>query len=167
MTTRPKWIYASVCTGAAFFVAMLILSAVFDPKIRVLHTLQALIYVAVIFLARKDNAWGYGAGVVTAALWNYINVFITTFIANGLKQFSILLGTGHMPRPDQGLSVVAASAHFLLIFACLAGFLRTRPGSRQWAEFLAGGVLSVAYFCAIIATTGPQYIGILHRLFHV
>ena len=39
--------------------------------------------------------------------------------------------------------------------------------AREWAEFFGGGVLSVAFICAIIITTGPQYIGILHKLFRI
>ena len=45
--------------------------------------------------------------------------------------------------------------------------LRTRPGAREWAEFFGGGVLSVAFFCALIITTGPQDIGILHKPFRI
>ena len=46
--TNPAWINASVLVGAGFFIFALIVSAVFDPTIRLLHMLQALIYVAVI-----------------------------------------------------------------------------------------------------------------------
>ena len=164
---EPRWIRASILVGAGFFIFVLLLSAVFDPKIRVLHALQALIYVAVILLTRRNSAWGLGAGCTIAVFWNYINLFITQFIKAGLEQFWILIQTGRLQRPDLALAVVAAGGHFLLIVACLAGFFRQRPGVRHWGQFLAGGALAVGYFVVIIVTTGPQYIGLLKRVFRL
>jgi len=63
------------------------------------------------------------------------------------------------------IALIAAGGHFLLIIGCLAGFARTRPKGRHVAQFLAGGVIAVAYFVAIILTTGPQYIPLLKRVF--
>ena len=165
--TNPAWINVSILVGAGLFIIALIVSAVFDPKIRVLHVLQALIYIAVIVLTRKNSAWGFGAGCIIAAFWNYINLFVTSFVKAGLQQLSTLLRTGQLHRPDLLIAVIAASGHFLLIVACLAAFLRTRPGVRRWGQFMAGGVLAVAYFVAIIITTGPQYIGLLKRVFRL
>jgi hypothetical protein len=164
---NPGWINASILAGAGFFIFALFLSAVFDPRIRVLHALQALIYVAVIVLTRMQSAWGFGAGCIIAAFWNYINLFVTTFIKAGVQQFSILLRTGELPRPDLLIAVVAAAGHFLLVVACLAGFLRTRPELRRWGQFAGGGVIAVGYFALIIITTGPQYVGLLKRVFHL
>jgi hypothetical protein len=144
----------------------LLVSAVFEPKIRVLHALQSLIYVAVIMLAHRKSAWGYGAGCIISAFWNYINLFVTTFIWAGVEQWLGLLQTGQLKRPDLALSLIAAVGHFLLIIACLAGFLRRSPRAREWGQFLGGGVLAVIYFAAIILTTGPQYIGLLKRVFN-
>jgi hypothetical protein len=42
--TNPAWINTSILIGAGFVIFALFVSAVFDPKIRLLHTLQALIY---------------------------------------------------------------------------------------------------------------------------
>jgi hypothetical protein len=165
-STNPRWISALILIGAGFFIFALILSAVFDPTIRMLHALQALIYIAVIYLTRKGSAWGYGAGFFIAVLWNYTNLFVTTFIKAGLEQLSILVRTGQLQRPDLVIAVVAAGGHFLLIIACLAAFLRMRPDARRWGQFLGGGVIAVAYFAAIIITTGPQYIPLLRRIFH-
>ena len=41
---EPRWIRASILVGSVCFIFALFLSAVFEPKIRLLHTLQALIY---------------------------------------------------------------------------------------------------------------------------
>jgi hypothetical protein len=164
---RPGWIDRSILAGAGFFIFALALSAVFDPSIRVLHALQALIYVAVIILTRRGNAWGFGAGCLIAAFWNYVNLFVTTFIRAGLEQLATLIHSGQLLRPDLLVAVIAAAGHFLMIVACLVGFLRTRPSLRQWGQFLAGGILAVAYLVVIIFTTGPQYIGLLKRVFGV
>ncbi len=166
-TANPAWINASILTGAGCFLFALVLSAVFDPKIRVLHTLQALIYVAVIVLTRRKSAWGFGAGCIVAVFWNYVNLFVTNFVTAGLEQLSALVRTGQLHRPDLLVAVIAAGGHFLLIIACLAGFLRTRPGARRWGEFAGGGVVALGYFIAIIVTTGPQYIGLLKRVFRL
>jgi hypothetical protein len=166
-SANSAWIDPCILVGAGFFIFALFLSAVFDPKIRLLHFLQALIYVAVILLTRRKNDWGFGAGVMIAAFWNYANLFVTTFIRAGIQQLAVLFRTGHLTRPDLLVAVVAAAGHFLLIAACLIGFLRTRPDAGSWGRFLAGGVIAVGYFVAIIFTTGPQYIGLVRHIFHV
>ena len=163
----PTWISVCIRAGAGFFIFALILSAVFDPNIRLLHALQALIYVAVIALTRKENAWGFGAGFFIGGLWNYTNLFVTGFVRAGMVQLTLLLQTGRLHRPDLLVAVIAAGGHFLLKFACAAGWLRIRPGLRQAGEFVGGGVLAVVYFVAIILTTGQQYIPLLKRVFRV
>jgi hypothetical protein len=163
----PRWISAAIWGGAGFFIVALWVSAIFDPTIRLLHVLQALIYVAVILLARRRSAWGYGAGFTIALFWNYTNLFVTTFVAGGLHALGILLTTGRLTRPDLLIALVAAGGHFLLMAGCAAGFLRRRPGPWEWTRFAAGGALAVAYFAAIIVTTGPQYIPLLKRVFRI
>ena len=163
----PLWIQVPIWIGAGCFVFALLLSAVYDPSIRVLHALQALIYVAIVVLTRRGSAWGFGAGCGIAAFWNYINLFVTTFIQAGLDQLGTLLQTGDIPRPDLLIAIVAAGGHFLLLAACAAGFVRARPGLAQWGRFVAGGVLAPVYLVAIIVTTGPQYIDLLKRAFGV
>jgi antibiotic biosynthesis monooxygenase (ABM) superfamily enzyme len=56
----PRWLRVAIVVGAGLFIAALLLSAVFEPRIRLLHLLQALIYVAVIVLTRRGSAWGFG-----------------------------------------------------------------------------------------------------------
>ena len=163
--TAPPWTRFSVQAGAGLFIVALFVSAVFDPSIRVLHFLQALIYVAVIVLARRDNAWGLGAGCIIGAFWNYMNLFVSDFIATGLRELSRLLTAGEL-RPGQ-IAVVAATGHFLLIAGCLALFVRLRPGLKRWGQFFAGGVLAVGYLVLSVFTTGPQFVGILRRVFGI
>ena len=113
--TNPGWINASILVGAGLFICALVVSAIFDPSIRVLHALQALIYVAVIILTRRGSSWGFGAGCFIAAFWNYTNLFVTTFIRAGLGQLMTYRPTGQLHRPDLVVAVIAAAGHFLMI----------------------------------------------------
>jgi len=160
-----RWIRSAIVVGAALFILALFVSAVFEPSIRVLHALQALIYVAVVILTRRNSPLGYGAGFVVSAFWNYVNLFVTTFIRNGFDQLIGLLQTGRIARPDQFLAIIAATGHFVLIVACLIGFLETRPKPGAWTKFIGGGLLAIAYLVGIIFITGPQYIPLLRRTF--
>jgi len=53
-----RWIYI----GAGVFLLALLISAILVPDLRILHSLQALIYVAVISLAVQNSAWGMELG---------------------------------------------------------------------------------------------------------
>jgi hypothetical protein len=156
---QPRWISISILVRAGFFIFALVLSAVLEPRIRLLHAFQALIYVAVIVLTRRNSAWGFGAGCLISAFWNYI------FIRGAAEELWAFL-TGRLLRPDLALQLAATGAHFLLIIACLTSFVRLRPGVKRWTEFLAGGALAIGYLILIIVTTGPEYmIPLLKRVF--
>lgn len=150
------WIYGSIVVGALLVFAGLLLSAVFDPGLRVLHGFQALIYVAVLVLTRKNSAWGFGAAVFIATVWNCLTMVVKTFVWQGLGQLLMLVQTGRMENPTQLIVVMAAIGHLILIIACLVAFLRLRPGIKLWGQFLGGGLIALAYFAAIIITTGPR-----------
>jgi len=164
-TSRLEWLIVGSCL---VFIFILALSAAFDPSIRVLHAFQALIYVAVVILALRQSAWGYGAGCIIAAFWNWTNIVHTTFITNGLRELAHALQTGRVSKPDQLIAVVAAAAHFALIGSCLIGYFRIKP-RRSWepVKFLAGGLIAVGYFAGIIIVFGPQYIPLLRRVFGI
>ncbi len=155
--STSRWVRVSIPISAGLFILALALSAVLIPQLRLLHLLQALIYVAVIVLTRRNSAWGFGAGVVVPTAWNCLGLFITHLIQAGAGQFWLLLRTGHVSRPDTLAVLLGGVAHFLLIIACIAGFLQLRPGRKQWAQFFAGGLLAMAYFALIIVTTAPPH----------
>jgi hypothetical protein len=64
-----RWPLAAIQAGAGLFIVALVISVLFDPAIWLLHTLQALIYVAVIVLARRETA--PGALVLASLLPSY------------------------------------------------------------------------------------------------
>ncbi len=137
------WPLAAIHVGASMFVVALAASVFFDPSIWVLHTFQALIYVAVMVLAQRESPLGFGAGSVIALLWNGANLFATGFIAAALHTLHTVLSTGHISRPVLLLVLVGAAGHFLMIAGCLACFFRSSSGRRQWARFLGGAILGI------------------------
>lgn len=139
-----------ILVGAVLFILALAGSAMVVPELRLLHSLQALIYVAVIFLAWRDSAWGYGAGIAIAVAWNGLNMFITGLTWAGAAAFWSFLRTGHAQRLDTMMVTFATIAHFILIVACLAALLEKAPERNKLWKAMSGGVLALAYFALII-----------------
>ena len=150
------WTRAAILLGSVLFIFALTVSAIIVPRLRLLHLLQALIYVAVIVLTRRNSAWGFGAGAIIATAWNCLNLFVTHLIQAGAGQLWSLLRTGHVSRPDTLMVMVGGVAHLLLIIACLTAFLRLPRSMKGWGQFVAGGLLSLLYLVLIVATTAPH-----------
>lgn len=142
--------------GAGLFIVALIISAAVVPQLRLLHLFQALIYVAVILLARRNSAWGFGAGFAIAVTWNSLNLFVTHLMWAGAVAFWHFLRTGHVHRLDTMMVLLGGIAHFVLIIVCLSAFFHSGVAKKQWWKFLGGGVLVLAYFGLIIATMAPH-----------
>jgi hypothetical protein len=138
----------------------LFISAFFEPSLRLLHAFQALIYLAVIVLTSRNSPWGFGAGCIISTFWNYI------FLRGAAAEVWAFL-SGHAIRLDIGFQLAATIAHFLLIIACLAGFLRMKPNSKHWAIFLTGGSLAVSYLVLLMMTMRPQYVPLLKKCFGI
>jgi hypothetical protein len=164
--TNARWINAFILFGSGIFVFGLTVSAIFASDWRMLHALQALIYVAVVGLTRKQSAYGFGAGVSVAVFWNSIGIFATPILAEGVRELWALFRTAAAPRPDVFLQLLAFGGHLLIIVACLVGFFRARPKTRDWGQFVAGGVLVIGYFVAIVFTVGPpSAVDLFRRMF--
>jgi hypothetical protein len=153
---RPRWIRVSIPIGVGVFIVALTLSAVLVPQLRLLHLLQALIYVAVIVLTRRNSPWGFGIGVIVPTAWNCLNLFVTHLFQVGAMQFWSLVCTEHVTRREPMLVLIGGVAHLLLIIACMAAFLQLRPRRKQWGQFFAGGFVALAYFALIIAIARPR-----------
>jgi hypothetical protein len=156
LVAGSRWIQVSILVGVGLFILALTLSAVFVPQLRLLHLFQALIYVVVIILTRQNSAWGFGVGTIIAVAWNTLNLFVTHLFQAGAGQFWSLLHTGHVSRPDTLMVMVGGVGHFVLITACMTGFLQQRPSVKHWGQFFGGGILALAYLGLIVATTAPH-----------
>ena len=75
-------------------------SALIIPQLRLLHVLQALIYIAVAVLSVRNSPWGFGAGAFIAVAWNGISLFVSHLFQAGLGEIAAFLHTGHSARPD-------------------------------------------------------------------
>ena len=164
---NPGWINWTIWVGAAGFIAILILSAVFDPTIRWLHAFQALMYLAVIWLTARGSRWGLFLGIAAPAFWNYGALFVNNFFRNGVRAIGQSFATGHVQHVDQMISVFAVAFHVLMIAGAVAGYLRL--SRKSWADLAAGlGVLvaQACYFATIMALFQPRYLSQFPRMLH-
>jgi hypothetical protein len=145
-----------IALGAGLFIVALTLSAIVDPRLRALHPLQAMIYVAVILLTYRKMPEGFGAAVTIAVAWNSLGLFITHLIQVGLRLWWSLLTTGQVRRLDTMMVALGGVAHFILIVACAAGFLKLQPRKREWIRFAAGAVGVLVYFALIVIIAAPR-----------
>jgi hypothetical protein len=158
------WISATrvwIPIAAALFTVALIVSAVVIPELRLLHALQAIIYVAIVILARSNSMWAIGAGLAIAVVWNGHGLFVSHSFQRGMTVLWSLLQTGHMrelgPTPIVPMMVLLGGiAHFVLIGACLAVLFDRRIDDKQPWKVVAGGVSVLAYFALIIIVSDPR-----------
>jgi hypothetical protein len=153
------WISATrvwIPIGAALFTVALIVSALVVPELRLLHLLQALIYAAVVILARHNSMWGIGAGVTIAVYWNSLNLFVTHNMQRGAVAFWSFLRTGQMGELVPMMVMLGGIGHFVLIIACLAALLDRRIKDKKLWKMVAGGVVALAYLALIVIVARPR-----------
>jgi hypothetical protein len=160
----PEWLYV---TGGVFFTLVLLLSALWDASIRWLHFFQAWMYLATIILGLRRNRWGYFIGISAAGLWDYMNIFATTFFFNGLHELSQWIHTGHLNRPDQLIAVPAWCSNLLVVLGCAWAFARLDGKSlRDGGRLLIAFLLTTGFFVLDIALFQPRYLSLFPRLLH-
>jgi hypothetical protein len=151
--SSATWIWVTrvwIPIAAALFTVALAVSAVVLPELRLLHVLQALIYVAIVILARRNSMWAIGAGLTIAVVWNSLNLFVTHNMQRGLTLFWSLLQTGQMPpgpHPIVPMMVLLGGiGHFVLIGAwplCSIEDSMTRSRGRWWPEVYRSSRISL------------------------
>jgi hypothetical protein len=142
--------------GAALFLIALTVSAWVVPQLRLLHFLQAFIYVAIVILARRNSVWGFGAGVTIGVVWNSLNLFVTHLMQAGVVAFWFFMHTGQARRLETMMVTLGGIGHFVLIIACLAALFHQTTEDRKWWKFVGGGAWSLVYFFLIIAVARPR-----------
>jgi hypothetical protein len=160
----PEWF---ILAGGCFFILVLAISAFWEADIRWLHFFQAWMYIATIFLSRRGNRWGYFIGLSAAGLWDYANIFVTTFFFNGLQQLTQWIRAGRLERPDLLIAVPAWSANLFVIIGCLWAYSRL-PGKSlaDVGRFLLAFVLTTGFFALDIALFQPRYLGLFPQMLH-
>lgn len=158
---------AMLVVGCCGFIAILALSALFDPTIVWLHIFQAMMYVLAIVLVVIRSRWAYTLSLSIATFWNYTNLFVTSFFRNGLDALTNLLTTGRLAHVDQLIAVVAVVFHFMMIGGSLTALcVKPRSPAPDAARVALAFVLSTIYFAAIIAAFQPRYLQLFPRLLH-
>jgi hypothetical protein len=142
--------------GAALFLVALAISALVVPQLRILHLLQALIYIAIVVLARRNSVLGLGAGVTIGVVWNSLNLFVTHLMQAGVVAFWFFVRTGEVRRLDTMMVTLGGIGHFILIIACLTALFHQPANKKKWWKFAAGGALTLAYFALIVAVARPR-----------
>ena len=142
--------------GSLLFIMALAGSAAAVPELRRLHSFQALIYVAVIVYSRRGNGLAFGAGTTVAIAWNALNLFVTHLMQAGAREAWVFLRTAQTHRLDTMLVFIGGVSHFVLIAACLTGFIALNPDARAWRRFALGGLIGMLYMAAIIAAFRPR-----------
>lgn len=164
MFKAPNWL---ILIGGCFFIMVLGISAFFEADIRWLHFFQAWMYIATIVLSFRGNRWGHFIGMSAAGLWNYANIFATTFFFNGLQQLSRWAHTGQLERPDLLIAVPAWFSNLLVIVGCLWGYSRLqRKNLSDAGRFLLAFALTTGFFALDMALFQPRYLGIFPRMLH-
>lgn len=164
MSKLPEWL---ILVSACGFILVLGAAAYFEPDIRWLHFFQAWMYIATIVLAFRGNRWGYFIGISAAGLWNYTNLFATTFFFNGLQQLAQWAHTGHLGRADLLIAVPAWFSNLLVIAGCLWGYFRRPTKSlRDLGAFVVTFALTTGFFALDMALFQPRYLALFPRMLH-
>ncbi len=154
---------AAAC--AAMFVAVLGVSAYWDPSIRALHVFESLPYLAAAILCLRRSKVGYALGVASGLSWLWMAGLLTSFIRNGFGRLVILFRTGAVDRLDILIAVPAALATGGLVLFSVAGYARLANKSWRDLALLAGALLVVqAFFVLLFAAFAPRYLGMFQRL---
>ena len=153
-------------SGVWLFV--LLASGAIEHEVLVLHLFQSLIYVAVIVLALRGSKWACGIAISIAVMWNYFNLHTGFVFDAGFRVWRQFLSGGGIRNFVQFLAPIAWFAHVGLIAAALASY--ARRSDRRWADtgvLVASFAGTFAYFAAILALFGPQFLPRLLHLFGI
>lgn len=154
-----------ILLGGCLFILVLGLSAFWEADIRWLHFFQAWMYVATIVLILRGNRWGYFIGFSAAGLWDYANVFATSFFFNGFEQLWQWIHMGRLARPELLIAVPAWFSNLFVVIGCWWAYARLpRKSPRDVGRFLLAFVLTTGFFALDMALFQPRYLGLFPRM---
>ena len=156
-----------ILIGSGVFIFVLWLSAYFEADIRWLHFFQAWMYLATIGLSLRRSRWGYFIGISAAGLWDYINLFVTTFFRSGLHWLFAAISTGQLKHVDQIIAVPAWIANFLVVAGSIWAYTRLpEKGRGDLGRLALTCVLTTGFFAASIAICQPRYLPLFRGILH-
>jgi hypothetical protein len=156
-----------IVIGSGVFIFVLGLSASFEADIRWLHFFQAWMYLATMTLSLRCNRWGYFIGISAAGFWDYINLFVTTFLRNGLHWLGASLATRQIQHLDQIIAVPAWTGNFLVLVGCIWAYGRlTEKNPRDLVRFVLALITTTAFFATDVAVFQPRYLPLFRRALH-
>lgn len=158
----PEWL---ILIGGCLFILVLAISAFWEADIRWLHFFQAWMYIATIALGLRGSRWGYFIGMSAAGLWDYANIFATTFFLNGLQQVRQWAHTGHLQRPDFVIAVPAWFSNLAVVIGCAWAYSRlTTKSLGDAGKFVVTFALTTGFFALDMALFQPRYLGLFPRM---
>lgn len=153
--------------GAIVFLWVLFISAYWERDIRWLHFLQSWMYLAAIALILKQSKWGYFIGFGAAVFWDYVNLFVTTFLKAGLTQAHAFIHTGHIARPDLFIAVPGWAGNLALVAGCIVAYAATPQ--KQLRDLLRLAIASTGttgFFALSIFLCQPRYLALFPAILH-
>lgn len=124
-------------------------------------------YLAAIWLSLRRSRWGYFIGVSAAGFWDYINLFVTTFLRSGLHWTAAWISTGQLRHIDQIVAVPAWSGNFMLMVGTIWAY--SQLPEKRWSDLTRlafAFVLTTGFFAAAIAFCQPRYLPLFRGIFH-
>jgi hypothetical protein len=156
-----------ILVGGCFFILVLAISAFWEADIRWLHFFQAWMYVATIVLGLRRSRWGYFIGISAAGLWDYTNIFATSFIFNGLQQLSQWIHRGRLERPDLLIAVPDWFSNLLVIIGCSWAYAWLSGKSIGDAgRFVLTFAFTTGFFALDMFLFQPRYLSLSPRMLH-
>jgi len=156
-----------ILIGGCLFILVLFVSAVWEADIRWLHFFQAWMYVAAMVLAVRRSKWGYFIGLSAAGLWDYTNLFATSFFFNGLQVLAHWIQTGQLKRPDLLIAVFAWFSNLMVVAGSIWGYSRlANKGLRDVGWFVLTFALTTGFFALDMAVCQPRYLPLFHEMLH-
>jgi hypothetical protein len=124
-------------------------------------------YVAAMTLAFRGSRWGHFIGASAAGLWNYANIFATTFFFNGMQQLGQWANTGRLERPDLLIAVPAWFSNLFVVVGCLWGYFRLPKKSfGDGGRFVVAFAFTTGFFALDMALFQPRYLSLFPRMLH-
>jgi len=156
-----------IIAGSLLFMFALWFSAYLEPDIRWLHFFQSWMYLATVGLSLRRNRWGYFIGISAAGLWDYISLFVNTFLRNGLHWLLASVGTGQLQHIELIIAVPAWIGNLLVVVGSMWAYSRL-PEKRRGdvGRLVLAFVLTTGFFAAAMAVCQPRYLPLFRGLLH-